>query len=283
MAGDHRRHASLPDLPPTQRGWSKSNEGFRNSTYNSSTSEHSSCSVSTAHRGVFSIANSQVTNTDESAHSFETNPDSLKPVLLRVYSEQATTNPKPLCSRRNVTPQFLQSYSARLVDDGRRERINNEDCLVLYIPSSVDANAFRLMVDNIGKTPGTTSRTSRIADISFVEFFELCIVLWSYICRIDHWVPIAEHIRALNWKDDFVQWPPGRLTQWLLVALLFNWPDIFEKASKALIVDFSELDAELCRAWYLPDEVIGEYTAHGVASLRHERFFAFSGLPERQV
>jgi hypothetical protein len=137
------------------------------------------------------------------------------------------------------------------------------------------------MVDNIGKTPSATSRTSRIADISFSEFFGLCIVLWSYVCRIDHWVPIAEHIRALNWKDDFLQWPQGRLTQWLFVALLFDWPDIFEKASKALIVDFSELDAELCRACYLPDEVISKYTANGFASLQHELFFRFNGLPER--
>jgi hypothetical protein len=210
-------------------------------------------------------------------------PDALNPVLLRVYSEQATTDPILLYSWRNVTPRFLQSYSAKLVDDGRRERINNENYLVLYIPSSVDANAFRLMVDNIGKTPSATSRTSRTADLSFVEFFGLCIVLWSYVCKIDHWVPTAEHIRALNWKDDFLQWPPGRLTQWLFVALVFNWPDIFEKASKALIVDFSELDAELGRASYLPDEVIGEYPVNGFASLRHQLFFPFNGLRGRQV
>jgi hypothetical protein len=156
----------------------------------------------------------------------------------------------------------------------RRERINNENYLVLYIPSSVDASAFRLMVDNIGKTPSAaTSPTSRTADLSFVEFFGLCIVLWSYVCRIDHWVPTAEHIRALHWEDDFLQWPPGRLTQWLFVALVFNWPDIFEKASKALIVDFSELDTELGRAWYLPDDVIGKYAANGFASLRHQLLF----------
>jgi hypothetical protein len=274
MSGDHRRESSLPEFLPPDQGRVNSNDRFRNARYSGGPqSLHSSSSASTAHRAVFSTANSQMTNTDESTNSVEMNSDSLDPVLLRVYGEQATTSPMLLCHRRNVTPQFLRSYSVKLVDDGQRERIDNENCLVVHVSSTVNPRAFRLMVDNIGKMPSVRSRNSQIANFTFSDFFGLCIVLWSYVCKIDHWLTVAEHIRALNWKDDFIQWPPGRLTQWLFVALVFDWPDIFDMASKALILDFSELDAELCRADYLPDDVISEYTSNHARlkfALRHE-------------
>jgi hypothetical protein len=218
-----------------------------------------------------------MTNTDESAHSVEMNPDSLGPVLLRVYGEQATTSPMLLCHLRNVTLQFLRGYSVRLVKEGRRERIDDEDCLVVHVPGTINARAFRLMVDNIGKMPNVTPRNSQTADINFSDFFQLCIVLWSYVCKIDHWVAVAEHIRKLNWKDDFIQWPQGRLTQWLFIALVFDWPDIFEMASKALVVDFSDLDAELRRAEHLPDEVVSEYTSNqALLRLASRQRFAFN-------
>lgn len=263
MSGDHRRRASRPDSHPADQGRSDSNDRLHHARHPGPQSVDSSSSVSTAHRRVFSIANSHMTNTDESAHSVEINTDSLDTVQLRVYREQATDSPMLLCHPRNVTPKFLRSYSAKLVEDGRRERVDNKNCLIFRVSSAVNDKAFRLMVDNIGKVPRITpAPNGQRADISFSDFFELCIVLWSHVCKIDHWVPVAESIRDSHWEYDFKQWPAGRLAQWLFIALVFDWPSIFETASGALIVDFSELDAELRRADYLPHEVISESTSN---------------------
>ena len=203
-----------------------------------------------------------MTTTDESTNSVENNTDLLDQVALRVYREEDGNSPMLLCHWANVTPGFLRSYCVKLVDDGQRQHIDDEDCLVYMVASSVSAKAFRLMVDNIDKVPTVSpSPSSQRVDISFLDLFELCIVLWSHVCKIDHWVFVAEHIRDLHWKDDFRQWPAGRLTQWLFIALVFDWPNIFDMASSSLIVDFSELDAELNSAHYLPREVISEYTS----------------------
>jgi hypothetical protein len=278
MNGDRRRRSSRPDLQPADYGRSNSNDHFHNAGHSGPQSVYTSSSVSTAHRRVFSTANSNMTNTDESAHSVEINTDSPDQVLLRVYREQDTSSPVLLCYRRNVTPKFLRSYSVKLVEGGRRESIDGEDCLVFQVSSAVNANAFRLMVDNIGNVPTVTpSRNGQRADINFSDFFQLCIVLWSYICKIDHWVPVADYIRDSHWEDDFMQWPAGRLTQWLFIALVFDWPNIFETASSALIVDFSELDAELRKAPYLPREVISERASnHIVLRLASRQEFAFN-------
>lgn len=280
MSSDRRRRASRLEFQPADHGQSSSNDRFHDARHSGPQSLDSSSSLSAAHRRIFSTNNSHMTNTDESAHSVEINTDSQEQILLRVYREQDTNSPMLLCHRRNVTQKVLRSYSVKLVEDGRRERIDNENCLVVLVSSAVNANAFRLMVNNIGEVPRvTTSGSGQRVDINFAEFFELCIVLWSHVCKIDHWMPVAEYIRDWYWEDDFVQWPPGRLSQWLFIALVFDWPSIFEMASNALIMDFSEMGTELRRAHYLPYEVISECTSQPcLAEARFTaRICAFNG------
>src|SRR2546423_1861954 len=113
MSGDRRRRASRPEFQPVHHGRSNSDDRLRNARHSDPQSLQSSSSLSTAHRRVFSTANSYMTNTDESAHSVEINTDSLDQVLLRVYREQATDSPMLLCHPKHVTPQFLREYSVK--------------------------------------------------------------------------------------------------------------------------------------------------------------------------
>ena len=120
----------------------------------------------------------------------------------------------------------------------------------------------RSWLKNIGEEPRVIPpRNIPGANIRFSDFFDLCVVLWSHICKIDHWVLVAEYIREFYWQDDFRQWPDGRLAQWLFIGLVFKWRSVFEAASSALIVDYTKLDDQVCKADYLPPQVISEYTS----------------------